>query len=90
MREESNLVQKLNDEVLHLENENEVIREQLAEILDGKEVSAFKDGQYCDEVQEVCYSLLARGVSARDVGSIIGTVLKKLGGIDIGRLPKKV
>ena len=90
MREESNLVQKLNDEVLHLENENEVIREQLAEILDGKAVSAFKDGQHHDEVPEVCYSLLARGVSARDVESIIGTVLKKLGGMDIGRLPKKV
>ena len=50
MREESNLVQKLNDELLHLENENEVIREQLAEILDGKAVSAFKDGRYYDEV----------------------------------------
>ena len=38
---------------------------------------------------EVCYSLLARGVSTRDMESIIRTVLKKLGNVNIGKLPKK-
>ena len=65
------------------------MRVQLEEILNEREISTFEGGQYRDEVREVCYSLLARGVSTRDMELIIRTVLKKLGNVNIGKLPKK-
>ena len=86
---ESHLVKKLSEDVHYLENENEMMQVQLEEILNEREISTFEGGQYRDEVREVCYSLLARGVSTRDMESIIRTVLKKLGNVDIGKLPKK-
>ena len=86
---ESHLVKKLSEDVHYLENENEMMRVQLEEILNEREISTFEGGRYRDEVREVCYSLLARGVSTRDMESIIRTVLKKLGNVNIGKLPKK-
>ena len=82
-------MQRLNDELKYLGNENEIIKEQIAEILNGKGVATFHDGRYSDVVMEVCYKLLARGVSTRDMGPITNTILKKFADIDIGCLPKK-
>ena len=88
-RTESHLVKKLSEDVHYLENKSEMMRVQLEEILNEREISTFEGGQYRDEVREVCYSLLARGVSTRDMESIIRTILKKLGNVDVGKLPKK-
>ena len=88
-RTESHLVKKFSEDVHYLENENEMMWVQLEEILNEKEISTFEGGRYRDEVREVCYSLLARGVSTRDMELIIRTILKKLGNVNIGKLPKK-
>ena len=66
-----------------------MIREELANFLEDKEVETFQDGRYKDEVREVYYKLLSKGVSATNVESIIQTVLKKFANKKIGRLPKK-
>ena len=64
--------------MLHLEIENDIIREELAKFLEDKEVKTFQDGRYKDEVREAYYKLLSKGVSATNVESIIRTVLKRL------------
>ena len=43
-RTESHLVKKLNEDVHYLENENEMMRVQLEEILNEREISTFKGG----------------------------------------------
>ena len=89
VREENKKVQRLNDEVLYLQNENEKMKEKIEEILNGKCARTFHGGRYSDVVREVCYSLLARGVSTRDVGPIIQKILKKFAHMDIKQLPWK-
>ena len=74
---ESHLVKKLSEDVHYLDNENEMMQVQLEEILNEREISTFEGGQYRDEVREVCYSLLARGVSTRDMELIIRTSSKE-------------
>ena len=87
--EENKKVQRLNDEVLYLQNENEKMKEKIEEILNGKCARTFHGCRYNDVVREVCYSLLARGVSTRDVGPIIQKILKKFAQMDIKQLPRK-
>ena len=55
-------MKSLTAEVHYLENQNQVMKEQITEILNGKNVKTFHNGRYSDVVQEVCYSLVARGV----------------------------
>ena len=73
----------------YLQNENEKMKEKIEEILNGKCARTFYGGTYSDVVREVCYSLLARGVSTRDVGPIIQKILKKFAHMDIKQLPWK-
>ena len=82
-------MQRLNDEVLYLQNENEKMKEKIEEILNGKSVRTFHGGRYSDVVREVCYSLLSRGVSTRDVGPIIKKILNKFAQMEIKQLPRK-
>ena len=57
--------------------------------MNGKNVKTFHNGTYSDVVREVCYSLVARGVSTRDVGPTIQKILHKFANQDLERLPKK-
>ena len=73
----------------YLQNQNQVMKEQIAEILNEKAVKTFHNGRYSDVVREVCYSLVARGVSTRDVGPTIQKILCKFANQNLERLPKK-
>ena len=87
---ESTLVQKLTDEIIHLESENENLQIQLQKFMDDEEIKLFEGGRYSDEVQQVYYSLLGKGVAIRNIESVIHIVLQKLANRDIGRLPQKI
>lgn len=82
-------MQKLNDEVLYLQNENEKMKEKIEEILNRKMARTFHGGRYSDVVWEVFYSMVARGVSTRDVGPIINKILNKFADMNIEQLPRK-
>ena len=82
-------VKKLTAEVHFLENQNQEMKEQIAEILDGKAVKRFHNGRYSDVIHELCYSLLAKGVSTREVGPTIQKTLKMFANINLERFPKK-
>ena len=49
------MMQKLNDEVHYLQNENEQMKEKIKEILHGKEARTFQGGRYSDVIRELCY-----------------------------------
>ena len=57
---ESYQVQKLNEEVLLLENENKCLQEQLQKFLQEYQI------KYSDDVREVFYNLLSKGVAIRN------------------------
>ena len=80
----SHLVKKLNNEVIQLEEENETLHDKIQSFLEDHDITAFKDGKYVDEVREVYYSLISKGIPVRNIESVICTVLKKLGGKYIG------
>ena len=44
---------KITAEVHYLENQNQEMKEQIADILDGKAVKTFQDGRYSDIMREV-------------------------------------
>ena len=88
-RKVSEAIEKLNDEVIELQNENADLRDQLQAFLDDDEIASFENGKYTDEVRQVYYSLIDKGLSIRNVESTIRTVLKNLAGKRIGRLPQK-
>ena len=53
VQQESKEIRNLSEQVLHLEIENDMIREELAKFLEDKEVKTFQDGRYKDKVREV-------------------------------------
>ena len=63
--------------------------EQLTCLLEDDTISTFEDGKYVDEVREVIMELLAMNVSMSKVNDVIRTVLKKLAGKSLSRLPSK-
>ena len=83
-RKISEAIEKLNDEVIELQNENADLRDQLQAFLDDDEIASFEN-----EIRQVYYSLINKGISIRNVKSTIRTVLKNLAGKKIGRLPQK-
>ena len=88
-RKVSETIEQLNDEVIELHNENADLRDQLQAFLDDDEIASFENGKYKDEVRQVYYSLIDKGISIQNVESTIHTVLKNLAGKKIGRLPQK-
>ncbi|CAC5376945.1 unnamed protein product [Mytilus coruscus] len=79
----------LKQHVYFLENENEEMKERLEELMKNKEITTFENGKYNDTVREVYAVLLAANVGVKNVEHIVKTVLNKLGGVKIDRLPKK-
>ena len=63
--------------------------QQLTCLLEDETISTFEDGKYIDEVREVIMDLLAMNVSMSKVNEVIRTVLKKLTGKSLSRLPSK-
>ena len=47
---ESELVQKLSDEIIHLENENDYLSNQLQQFMEDEQVKSFEGGRYSDEL----------------------------------------
>ena len=72
-----------------IENENQEMRELIDELMQNKEISTFENGKYSDTVREVYAALLSANVGVKNVEFIVRTVLDKLGGVKVGRLPKK-
>ena len=86
IREENNLLKQN----LHvLENENEEMKEIIEELMENQEISTFEKGKYNDTVREVYAALLSANVGVKNVEHIVRTVLNKLGGVKVGRLPRK-
>ncbi|CAC5387840.1 unnamed protein product [Mytilus coruscus] len=72
-----------------LENENEEMKEIIEELMKNKEISTYENGKYNDTVREVYAVLLSANVGVKNVEYIVCTVLNKLAGVKVGRLPKK-
>ena len=63
--------------------------EQLPCLLEDETITTFENGKNVDEVREVIIDCLTMNVSVSKVTEEIPTVLKKLGGKSIARLPSK-
>ena len=59
----SKAIEELNDEVIELQNENADLRDQLQAFLDDDEIASFENGKYKDDVRQVYYSLINKGIS---------------------------
>ena len=70
-------------------NEKNKELEQLTCLLEDETISTFEHGKCVDEVREVIMDLLAMNVSMSKVNEVIRTVLKKLTGKSLSRLPSK-
>ena len=86
---ENDKMKQLNNEIKNLENENELLKERVNDLMQEDEVVTFHGGRYNDTVRQVCHILLSEGVSMSKAGKVIRTVLSKLGHIECGRLPGK-
>ena len=86
MSEEEN--SNLHSQLAELEKENDQLRSDLNEIMGDQDVSTFDEGRYTEDIRVVCYELISRGVGSRHVSNIIRLVLKRIGGINCGKLPK--
>ncbi len=86
---ENDKMKQLNDEIKNLENENEILKEEVNDLMQEDEVATFHGGRYSDTVRQVCYILLSEGVTMSKAEKVIRTVLSKLGQRECGRLPGK-
>ena len=62
---------------------------QIQSFLEDDQITAFKDGKYVDEVREVYYSLISKGIAVRHIESVIHTVLKNLEGNTLADYQRK-
>ena len=72
-RNVSKAIEELNDEGIELQNENADLRDQLQAFLDDDEIASFENGKYKDDVRQVYYSLINKGISIRNIESTIHT-----------------
>ncbi|XP_072040335.1 uncharacterized protein [Amphiura filiformis] len=87
--EKSKSAQKeLKKQVQLLELENDDLKCQLDHIMEDKEIVSFEGGKYTNDIRLVCFELIARGVSSNNVSDIIRIVLRDVGKMNVGRLPK--
>ncbi|XP_066914210.1 uncharacterized protein [Clytia hemisphaerica] len=81
-------VQDLKDQIEFLKDEKSKLEEKIGSFLKDNEVQVFKDGKYSDEIRQVYEDLLCYGLGSRNIESVIRTVMSKLTGMEVGRLPK--
>ena len=74
---------------MHLESDNDSLRDQLQAFFVDDEIKSFEGGKYTNDVREVYYNLIGKGVAIQNVETVIQTVLKKLAKKKVGRLPRK-
>ncbi|CAC5424273.1 unnamed protein product [Mytilus coruscus] len=72
----------------YLENENEILKENIEDLMKLQIVQTFHGGKYNDTIREVYASLLSMNVGVCNVEKIIRTVLEKWG-LKVERLQKK-
>ena len=82
----SDQIAEYESQIDDLEKENRDL-EQLLSLLEDKEIVAFQDGRYCEEVREVIMDLLSMDFRMNQVYNVIKTVLKKLANKSVPRLP---
>ena len=82
------MILKLESSADELKEKNKEL-EQLTCLLEDETITTFENGKYVDEVREVIMDLLAMNVSMSNVNEVIRTVLQKLAGESISRLPSK-
>ena len=82
------MILKLESSADELKEKNKEL-EQLTCLLEDETINTFENGKYVDEVREVIMDLLAMNVSMSKVNEVIRTVLQKLAGKSISRLPSK-
>ena len=76
----------MKDKVSFLEEKNKDLG-RLKSLLDDREVLTFENGRYVNEIREVIMTLISMNVSMNSVNDVIRVVLKKLSGLECGRLP---
>ncbi|XP_052075821.1 uncharacterized protein LOC127713909 [Mytilus californianus] len=64
----------------YLENENEILKENIEDLMKSQIVQTFHGGKYNDTIREVYASLLSMNVGVCNVEKIVRTVLEKMGG----------
>ena len=82
------MILKLESSAEELKEKNKEL-EQLTCLLEDETITTFENGKYVDEVRDVIMDLLAMNVSMSKVNEVIRTVLQKLAGKNISRLPSK-
>ena len=76
-----------NESIESLESENEELTEQLDKLMNNNGISQLKNGKYTKKIRMVCYDLLS--LIVKNWEKVVKTVLEKLAGKDVERLPKK-
>jgi hypothetical protein len=71
-----------------LATQNEHLQVQLEEIMANDQISLYAGGRYTDATRLVVYDLLSKGVSSRQVGTIIQSVLSGLANLKVDRVPR--
>lgn len=65
------------NKVKYLENDNEILKENIEDLMKSQIVKTFHGGKYDDSIREVYASLLSMNVGVCNVEKIVRTVLKK-------------
>ncbi|XP_078599248.1 uncharacterized protein LOC144874669 [Branchiostoma floridae x Branchiostoma japonicum] len=81
-------IDSLEDKVAKLEIENKELHGRMTRFLEAEDIKTFQDGKFTDEVRHVYMSLLSMDAGTQNIEPIIRTILKKLAGVEVGRLPK--
>ena len=89
MRINSLKINDLKEYIAYLENENSELVEEVNDFLNQKEIKTFCNGKYTDELRMIYYELMSMNVSVHNCGNVIRSVLKRLGNLNVGHLPKK-
>eukprot|EP00058_Branchiostoma_floridae_P012818 XP_002598306.1 hypothetical protein BRAFLDRAFT_69659 [Branchiostoma floridae] len=81
-------IDSLEDKVAKLEIENKELHGRMTRFLEAEDIKTFQDRKFTDEVRHVYMSLLSMDAGIQNIEPIIRTILKKLAGVEVGRLPK--
>ena len=69
-----------------LEDQNANLSLEFSKI--SSKIETYQKGKYTNEIRLVCYELLNKGVSTKNIPEVIKFVLKRLASLEVDRLPK--
>lgn len=81
-------IESLESKILLLQKENEEL-EKLSQLFEDPKIKTFAEGRYNNEVREVIMELVSCNVSLSQIDNVIRTVLQKLAGKDVEKLPSQ-